>query len=423
MDPAGHALAIAGATLGARVGLVTQGESSSQFAWRDGEVLRRAAAILSQPGFSQQDFRALIARLENDIDRARGLARLRAFGIEVFESVAQFAGNQRLDIGSATIQSRYFVLATGRKGASAEPGPASLFLEPSLPLAVDILSEHPGDPSGASGEAASLAQILARLGTRTRLLTPGGFLADLDAEATAFLAAKLTQDGVTIAPETSLPDRGMALIDLSTRPAWIGSLAPENAGITIHAGEIARDGNFRTSNRKVFVIGSASAKGGEVPDSSAQVAFLLARMLFRSGIRHAMPSSPRLVRTQPELAEIGLNEAQARAQNVQWHLLRQDFALDLAADGAASAPGMIKVLLSKRDAILGVTIVHARAGELIAPWSMAMAAKLPLSSLANWPLPSLVPSQASRFLARAPARKRLFSPFARRLVRFFRLFG
>jgi len=75
----------------------------------------------------------------------------------------------------------------------------------------------------------------------------------------------------------------------------------------------------------------------------------------------------------PELARVGLNEQAAQAQGVPYELTRFELAdLDRAiADGAIE--GFVKVLtVPGRDRILGVTIVGAQAGELLAEYVLAM---------------------------------------------------
>ena len=75
----------------------------------------------------------------------------------------------------------------------------------------------------------------------------------------------------------------------------------------------------------------------------------------------------------PEVARVGLNEQEATAQGVAFEVTRYGLdELDRAiADGAAE--GFVKVLtVPGKDAILGVTIIGAHAGELLAEYVLAM---------------------------------------------------
>jgi pyruvate/2-oxoglutarate dehydrogenase complex dihydrolipoamide dehydrogenase (E3) component/uncharacterized membrane protein YdjX (TVP38/TMEM64 family) len=75
----------------------------------------------------------------------------------------------------------------------------------------------------------------------------------------------------------------------------------------------------------------------------------------------------------PEVARVGLNEREARAQGIAFELTRYGIDdLDRAIVDSA-ARGFVKVLtVPGKDRILGVTIVGAHAGELIAEYALAM---------------------------------------------------
>ncbi|MEO1576914.1 MAG: FAD-dependent oxidoreductase, partial [Pseudomonadota bacterium] len=86
--------------------------------------------------------------------------------------------------------------------------------------------------------------------------------------------------------------------------------------------------------------------------------------------------------TEPEIARVGLSEAQAEADNVTVEVTRYDIGeLDRAiTDG--SAAGFVKVLTPPgSDKILGATIVGPHAGELIAEFVLAMKHGLGLNKI------------------------------------------
>jgi pyruvate/2-oxoglutarate dehydrogenase complex dihydrolipoamide dehydrogenase (E3) component/uncharacterized membrane protein YdjX (TVP38/TMEM64 family) len=75
----------------------------------------------------------------------------------------------------------------------------------------------------------------------------------------------------------------------------------------------------------------------------------------------------------PEVARVGLNEQEARAQNIAYEVSRYELAeLDRAIADSATQ-GFVKVLtVPGKDKILGVTIVGAHAGDLLAEYVLAM---------------------------------------------------
>ncbi len=84
----------------------------------------------------------------------------------------------------------------------------------------------------------------------------------------------------------------------------------------------------------------------------------------------------------PEVARVGLNEQDAKAQNIPYEVTRYGIDdLDRAiADSAAH--GFVKVLtVPGKDKILGVTIVGAHAGDLLAEYVLAMRHGLGLNKI------------------------------------------
>ncbi|MCS3902569.1 dihydrolipoamide dehydrogenase [Methylohalomonas lacus] len=86
--------------------------------------------------------------------------------------------------------------------------------------------------------------------------------------------------------------------------------------------------------------------------------------------------------TAPELARVGLNEKEADEQGIDYEVTRYDISeLDRAITEGIDQ-GFIKVLTARgSDRILGVTIVNAQAGELIAEYVLAMRHGLGLNKI------------------------------------------
>ena len=75
----------------------------------------------------------------------------------------------------------------------------------------------------------------------------------------------------------------------------------------------------------------------------------------------------------PEVARVGLNEQEAREKGVAFELVRYRIDELDRAIADSSAEGFVKVLtVPGKDRILGVTIVGAQAGELLAEFVLAM---------------------------------------------------
>jgi pyruvate/2-oxoglutarate dehydrogenase complex dihydrolipoamide dehydrogenase (E3) component len=87
--------------------------------------------------------------------------------------------------------------------------------------------------------------------------------------------------------------------------------------------------------------------------------------------------------TDPELAQVGLTEAAARARRGGLRVLRWPYHENDRAQAERETAGHIKVITDRRGRILGATIVGASAGELITTWTLAVAQRLNIRALAG----------------------------------------
>ncbi len=86
--------------------------------------------------------------------------------------------------------------------------------------------------------------------------------------------------------------------------------------------------------------------------------------------------------TDPEVARVGLSQAEAREQGVPFEVTRVELDDHDRAIADGQTQGFVQVLtVPGRDTVLGVTIVGAHAGELIAEWVLAMKAGLGLNRI------------------------------------------
>ena len=85
--------------------------------------------------------------------------------------------------------------------------------------------------------------------------------------------------------------------------------------------------------------------------------------------------------------------------------------------------GHIKVVTDRKGRILGVTIVGAQAGELIATWVLALAQGLNIKAMTGIVLPYPTLSEIGKRAAIDYFTPKLTSPMVRRIIRWMRLFG
>ena len=121
---------------------------------------------------------------------------------------------------------------------------------------------------------------------------------------------------------------------------------------------------------------------------------------------------------------MGLTEADDRktlgdgAKILRWHFAEND-----RAQTEGKTKGMIKVILGKRGRIIGASIVGQHAGELIAPWVLAITQGLKISAFANLVLPYPTLSEVGKRAAITNYAGLAQKPLLRRALGFLKLFG
>ncbi len=154
---------------------------------------------------------------------------------------------------------------------------------------------------------------------------------------------------------------------------------------------------------------------------------MIRNALFRQPARANHATIPWVTYCDPELAQVGLTEAQARARGdglriLRWSLAENDRA---RAEGgpAGGFDGALKAVVTPRGKILGCGIVGRSAGELIQPWVLALSAGLTVKALATMVAPYPTLGEISKRAAGSFYVPTLFSKRTRALVRLLRRFG
>lgn len=124
---------------------------------------------------------------------------------------------------------------------------------------------------------------------------------------------------------------------------------------------------------------------------------------------------PRCTFTDPEVAGVGLTEAEAFERGVAVDVLVEEMSRNDRAVVDGETAGFAKLLLNRgTDQIVGATIVASNAGDMLNEITLAMTAKLGLSSLAKTIHPYPTQGEIIKRLADQSQRRRL-TPFVKRL--------
>jgi len=197
------------------------------------------------------------------------------------------------------------------------------------------------------------------------------------------------------------------------------SLGLEAAGIRATPRGIATDAGLRsTSNRRIYAAGDIADPEGIGPRylthvGSLHAGILARRILFRLPAKLDYGALPRVTYTDPELAQVGMTEAEARAAGHKVQVLRWPFAENDRAIAEGRTEGLAKLVATPGGRLLGAGIAGRHAGEMIGLWTHAIGAKVPLRALAGLVVPYPTRAEAGKRAAAAPALEQLFSRPAR----------
>jgi dihydrolipoamide dehydrogenase len=133
------------------------------------------------------------------------------------------------------------------------------------------------------------------------------------------------------------------------------------------------DGNFKTSLDGVYAIGDL-IDGPMLAHKAEEEGVAIAEIL--AGHKNTMDHHliPNVVYTEPEVATVGITEAQAKEQGKKINIGKFNFAANGRARAASATDGFVKIIADKEtDKILGAAIIGARASDLLAEITAVMA--------------------------------------------------
>ncbi len=438
---AGLVTAGGAAQLGARTLLVEQhrlgGECLYTGCVPSKAVIATAAQARFGGGQRWAQARAAVQRSIATIEPHDSPERFRGFGVEVVFGRARFVAKDRLRVDDREVTARRFVVATGSDPA-IPPVPGLSELPFCTNETIFDLAEQPEHllVIGGGVIGCELAQAFARLGSKVTLVDIGPLLPNDDPDAVGVVRQQLTADSVTLFENTQITRAegadgalslvlgdgtvitGDQLLVAAGRAARTEGFGLDLAGVASTRRGITVDKYLRTSNPRIFAIGDCrdGPRLTHAADQDARSVIQNALLPFRKKTNYS--ALPAAVFTDPELAQVGLTEPKARAAHKDVEVFRHDFDHNDRSVTEADMRGFVKIMaVGKR--VVGVTIVGAHAGELLALASFAVSGKLSLSDLANQTFAYPTLSEAIRFAAEQRGQKALFNPTVRAIVRLF----
>ncbi|MCV6594768.1 MAG: FAD-dependent oxidoreductase [Silicimonas sp.] len=363
--------------------------------------------------------------------------RFEGFGVHVIREFGRFISPTEVQAGETVIEARRIVIATG----------SSPFVPP-IPGLSDVryytnedifdLRERPehllvigGGPIGME-----MAQAHIRLGSKVTVIEGAKAFGRDDPEAAAVILEKLRAEGVEIVEDALAEDiseeNGMITVKTS-KGDFTGShiLMAVGRKVNIDRLDLAKgnvdhdravkvDAGLRsTSNRKVYAIGDAAGGLQFTHVAGYHAGVIIRSMLFGLPSKAKSSHIPWVTYTDPELAQIGPTEAEARATyGGELTVARFDYHENDRAIAFGKTAGFIKVMVVKGKPV-GATIVGEAAGELVGVWALAIANGLKMSAVAAMVAPYPTLGEVNKRAAGAYFSPKLFdNPTVKRVVGF-----
>jgi pyruvate/2-oxoglutarate dehydrogenase complex dihydrolipoamide dehydrogenase (E3) component len=371
--------------------------------------------------------------------------RFESLGVTVIPDHGRFVARDEIEAGGRRIRARRFVIATG-SSPRIPPIPGldaislltneTIFDLQELPARLLVVG---GGPIGVE-----LGQAFRELGAEVTLIEQGTILPRDDPELVSVVRTRLGACGVALHESTELAEvRGAAgalvatitrdgterkiegthiLIAVGRRPTTDG-LDLDVAGVAYSQGGITVDRRLRTTNRRIFAVGDIVGGPLFTHVAAYQAGIVLRNVLFRIPAKVDYHRVPHVTYTHPELAQVGLTEARARAVHREITVLRATFGENDRAQAERSTDGLVKVLTDRRGRLLGAGIVGPSAGELIQTWVLAMSRRLRVGAVARMVAPYPTLGEANKRAAGNFYAPKLFSERTRAIVRLLARLG
>ncbi|SEO77499.1 Pyruvate/2-oxoglutarate dehydrogenase complex, dihydrolipoamide dehydrogenase (E3) component [Salinihabitans flavidus] len=401
---------------------------------------RGGAAFGVTPGAPEVDFAAAQRHVADVIDQIAphdSVERFEALGVRVIQEYGHFVSPSEVEAGNCLISARRIVIATG-SSPLVPPIPGLIEVPYLTNETVFDLRERPGHLLiiGGGPIGIELAQAHRRLGCEVTVIEGARALGQDDTEMAGIVLDALREEGVQIeehamaaqvrqrdgAVEVEVTDgrvfEGSHLLIAVGRKANVERLNLEAAGIEATGAGVAVNASLRSSNRRVYAIGDAAGGMQFTHVAGYHAGLVIRSALFGLPVKARTSHLPRATYSDPELAQIGLTEQEARDRHgVTLKVMRVPYAENDRARAERQTEGMIKLMVVEGRPV-GVSIVGQQAGELIALWSMVMAHGLRLSAVAGMVAPYPTYAELNKRVAGAFFSPRLFeSPTVKRVVR------
>ncbi len=358
------------------------------------------------------DFGAAMSRMRKlraRISPADSVEHLKKSGVDVFLGQAKFVSRDTVEVDGKRLRFAKAVIATGGRAELPNiPGlkeagfltNETVFQLTELPKRLLIV--------GAGPIGCEMAQAFRRLGSEVTLIHNAGHILNReDADAAEIVQKTFIREGVrlvfnakTIRAAVKDADKlltvesggksmdlaGDAILVSAGRVPNVDGLNLEVAGVAFDQRGIKADDRLQTTNPNIFAAGDIASPFKFTHTANVLGRYAMMNALFWQRKKASSMIIPWCTYTDPEIAHVGLYEAQAKEKGLAVETVTVPFSENDRAVLDGEDEGFVRVHLKKgTDQILGATIVSARAGDLITYFTLLMSLGKGLAHL-SWPI-------------------------------------
>ena len=379
-------------------------------------LLRRAEEFGLTTGEIGHDWERVIGRSRGIVEELSGgvAALMKKNRVEVMRGRGRLTPSREVEVvpddgDPVRLRAERVLLATGGRPASL-PGVEIDGERVISSREAMVLPRRPGTLViiGAGAIGVEFASFYGAFGTRVILLeAEAQVLPGEDAEAAAVLTAGLEADGVEVhtgvrvtgvktpararsatvtfeGPEGPAEVKGERVLMAVGVTGNAGGLGLAALGLRADRGRVPVDDSYQTPVPGVYAIGDLIGPPQLAHAASAEGAAAAEVMAGQGRGRPDPASIPRCIYSHPEVAGVGLTQAQAEARGLEVKVGRFPLAASGRARASGEAEGLIKLVFGARyGELLGASIVGPEATELIAELGLALTLEATWEELAG----------------------------------------
>lgn len=400
---------------------------------------------LPEISFPSVDYKKVVERIQDVIgiiQKHDSVERFCNLGAKVEFGEAEFMDEHSVRLKGKIYSSRTWVIATGSspaippvKGLESTRYLTNkdMFSLESLPRSIIILG---GGPIGIE-----FAQAFSRLGSKVSVVERlKSILSADDEDLTDILRQKLEDEGVdfylgSVVVSVSNTENGckvvyqkgnetksleaQELLVATGRKANLAGLGIEKIGVEREKNGLKLDSRLRTTQKNIYGAGDVTGTFQFTHAAGYEGGVVVSNAIFHLPRKINYTYMPWVTYTDPEIANIGMNENTAKKAGIHYTVWTEEFRNNDRSLAESETTGKIKMLLNEDEKPIGVQILGPQAGELLCEWVALLNGKVKLSSLASSTHPYPTLGEINKRVAGAYLGPKIFSEKVRKGLKFF----